>query len=41
MAEVRARDAFVRSNMERLRAQRLAREKTEQDEERAAARRSG
>lgn len=41
MAEVRARDAFVRSNMEKLREARLAKERKEQDGERAPARRRG
>ena len=38
MAEVRARDAFVRANMERLRAQRLAKEQQDQETEHAAER---
>jgi hypothetical protein len=41
MVEVRARDAFVRSNMEKLRAARLAKEQKEQEAERAPARRRG
>ncbi|WP_315831031.1 transcriptional regulator [Bradyrhizobium prioriisuperbiae] len=45
MVEVRARDAFVRSNMEKLREARLAREQQEQAQEqtkkRAPARRRG